>query len=93
MVCRVFQVGKDALPCVPQLRIGGEADNALIAGGLILGVLRHVGEEGVIVQQRPDVDDVRVGVARLAHGLIEPVPELLPLLRRVDVLVVLEIVA
>ena len=45
------------------------------------------------MEQRPDVDDVRVGVARLAHGLIEPVPELLPLLRGVDVLVVLKVVA
>ena len=45
------------------------------------------------MQQRPDVDDVRVGVASLGDRLIKPVPELLALLRRVDVLVVLQIVA
>ena len=73
--------------------MGGEGDDALVAGRHILGVLRHVGEEGVVVEERPYIDDVRVGVARLTYGLIEPVPELLPLLRRVDVLVVLEIVA
>ena len=45
------------------------------------------------MQQRPDVDDVRVGVASLGDRLIKPVPELLALLRRVDVLVVLQVVA
>ena len=45
------------------------------------------------MEQRADVNDVGVGVARLGDRLIEPVAELLALLRRVDVLVVLQIVA
>ena len=45
------------------------------------------------MEQRPDVDDIRVGVARLRDCLIEPVPELLALLGGVDVLVVLQVVA
>ena len=45
------------------------------------------------MQQCPDVDDVRVGVASLGDRLIKPVPKLLALLRRVDVLVVLQVVA
>ena len=93
LVLRVFEVGEDPLPGVPQGRVRCERDDALVADGLILGVLGDVGEEGVIVEQRPDVDDVRVGVARLRDRLVEPVPELLPLLRGVDVLVVLKVVA
>ena len=93
LVPGVLKVGEDALPGVPQGRVCREGDDALVADGLILGVLGDIGEEGVVVEQRSDVDDVRVGVARLAHGLIEPVPELLSLLGCVDVLVVLEVVA
>ena len=45
------------------------------------------------MQQRPDVDDVGVGVARLRDRLVEPVAELLSLLRGIDVLVVFQVIA
>ena len=45
------------------------------------------------MEQRPDIDDVRVGVSRLRDRLVKPIPELLPLLGGVDVLVVFEVVA
>ena len=45
------------------------------------------------MEQRADIHDIRVSVARLGDRLIKPVPQLLPLLRGVDILVVLQVVA
>lgn len=45
------------------------------------------------MEQRPDINDVRVSVARFADRLVKPVAELFPLLGRVDILVVLKVVA
>ena len=44
------------------------------------------------MQDCSHIHDVRVGVPRLHHSLVEPVQELLPLFRCVDVLIVLDIV-
>ena len=45
------------------------------------------------MEQRPDINDVRVSVARFADRLVKPVAELFPLLGRVEILVVLKVVA
>lgn len=44
--------------------MGREGYDALVADGLVLRVPRDVREERVVVEQRPDVDDVRVEVSQ-----------------------------
>ena len=93
LVCRVRDVGVDLLPCVPQFAVFCPADDTAILERLVLRAGGDPRQQRVIVEQRADVDDVGVGVAALADRFCEPVLHLLPLIRRVDVLVVLQIVA
>lgn len=45
------------------------------------------------MEQCADINDVRVSVARFGYCFVKPVPQLLALLRGVDILVILQVVA
>lgn len=89
----IGEVGVQLFPGVPQVCVHGPGEHALILHALVFRFAAHIRQQGVEVQQRPNVDDVGVGVAALAHSLVVPVEELCPLLLGGDVFVVLQVVA
>ena len=88
----IKEIDKKLFPLFPQLRVIRIGYDSPVFPALELRVLQGVGQKGVIMQDGSNIHDVCVGVPRLHHGLVEPVQELLPLFRCVDVLIVLDIV-
>ena len=88
----VGEVGVERLPVRPERR-GAVREDRAVGARLKARVFQHAGEQGVVVEDRADHQNVRVAVAGLADGLIEPRGELVALLGRADALVVFDVVA
>ena len=88
----IKEIDKKFFPLFPQLCVIRIGYDSPVFPALELRVLQGVGQKGVIMQDCSHIHDVRIGVPRLHHSLVEPVQELLPLFRCVDVLIVLDIV-
>ena len=89
---RVGQVREQPLPVSPQGR-GGVGQDGLVLAALEARVFQQARQQGIVVQDGADHQDVRVAVPGLAHRLPEPVGGFAPLLGGADALVVLDVVA
>ena len=69
----IGKVRVDVLPFLPEVICLGEREHCLVFDGFIPRIGQGMGQQAVIVQQGPDIHDIRITVACLGNGLVKPV--------------------